>query len=67
MEIHMLIRRAIIEFLNVQSEATPAAIMLDWVIDWRWFCEGVEEATLTSERSLIECPAWAKPKTPRPG
>ena len=61
----MLIRRAFTEFLSAQSEATPAAIVFDWVIDWRWFCEGSEEAAFTSERSLIECPAWARPKTPR--
>ena len=61
----MFIRRAFTEFLSVQSEATPVAATFDWAIDWRWFCEGAEEATLTSERSLIECPAWARPKTPR--
>ena len=63
----MLIRRAFAEFLNLQSEATPAIAAFDWVVDWRWFCEGSAEATSTSERSLIECPAWARPKTPRHG
>ncbi len=61
----MFIRRAFTEFLSVQTEATPAAVASDWVIDWRWFCERLEEAAFTSERSLIECPAWARPKTPR--
>ena len=67
MEVHVLIHRAVTEFLNVQSEAAPAGVAFDWVIDWRWLCEGPEEATLTSERSLIECPTWARPKTPRHG
>lgn len=63
----MLIRRAFTEFLDLQSEASPAVAATDWTLDWRWFCEGPEEATFTSERSLIECPAWARPKTPRHG
>lgn len=35
----MLIRRAFTEFLNLQSQATPAVVVFDWVIDWRWFEE----------------------------
>ena len=62
----MLIRRAFTEFLNLQSEAMPA-VAFNWVIDWRWFCEEPEEVASTSERSLIECPAWARPRTPRHG
>ena len=63
----MLIRRAFTEFLALQSEATPAAVAFDWVMDWRWFCEGSDEAAFTSEHSLIECPTWAKPRIPRHG
>ena len=49
----MFIRRAFTVFLEVQSEAAPpAAALADWTLDWRWFCEPVEEATLPSERSL---------------
>jgi hypothetical protein len=64
----MFIRRAFTVFLEVQSEAAPrAASLADWTLDWRWFCEPVEEATLPSERSLIDWPSWARPKTPRRG
>ena len=35
----MFIRRAFIEFLTLQSEATPAVTTFYWVIDWRWFEE----------------------------
>jgi hypothetical protein len=64
----MFIRRAFTIFLEVQSQAAPpAAALADWTLDWRWFCEPVEEATLPSERSLIDWPAWARPKTPRRG
>jgi hypothetical protein len=62
----MFIRRAFSVFLELQSEAAPpAASLADWTLDWRWFCEPVEEATLPSERSLIDWPSWARPKTPR--
>jgi len=59
----MYIRRAFTQFLDVQSEAAPlaAALTADWTLDWRWFCE---PNTLPSERSLIDWPAWAKPKKP---
>jgi hypothetical protein len=64
----MHIRRAFIVFLDVQSEASPkAAPGVDFTLDWRWFCEPVEDAPLPSERSLIDWPAWARPKTPRRG
>ena len=64
----MFIRRAFTVFLEVQSEAQPRAVALaDCTLDWRWFCEPVEEAPLPSERSLIDWPAWARPKTPRRG
>jgi hypothetical protein len=64
----MFIRRAFTAFLELQSEAAPrAASLANWTLDWRWFCEPVEEATLPSERSLIDWPSWARPKTPRRG
>ena len=64
----MYIRRAFTVFLEVQSEAAPCdAAPADWTLDWRWFCEPAADATLPSERSLIDWPAWARPKTPRRG
>ena len=64
----MYIRRAFTVFLDVQSEASPmvAAAASDWTLDWRWFCEPAD-AALPSEHSLIDWPAWAKPKIPRRG
>ena len=64
----MSIRRSFEELLKLKSEAhsvpTPRDWMIDdWVIDWRRFCE---EAPLPSERSLIDCGTWEKPKTPKP-
>lgn len=59
----MFIRRSFDEFLKLQSDAPPASAVRDWVIDWRWFCE---EASLPSERSLIHCGTWEKPKKPKP-
>jgi hypothetical protein len=68
----MFIRRAFTVFLEVQSEPAPTAVALaDWTsnftLDWRWFCEPVEDAPLPSERSLIDWPSWARPKIPRRG
>jgi hypothetical protein len=64
----MYIRRAFTQFLEVQSEAAPLpASTVDWTLDWRWFCEPVVPNTLPSERSLIDWPAWAKPKKPSRG
>ena len=68
----MFIRRAFTVFLEVQSEAAPpAAALADWTpnftLDWRWFCEPVEDTPLPSERSLIDWPSWARPKIPRRG
>ena len=61
----MYIRRAFTVFLEVRSEASPLPRSVsDWTLDWRWFCEPMD-AALPSERSLINWPAWAKPKTPR--
>ena len=61
----MYIRRAFTVFLGVQSEASPAVPAAgDWTLDWRWFCEPMD-AALPSERSLIDWPAWARPRTPK--
>ena len=64
----MYIRRAFTVFLEVQSEAAPVAgPAVDWTLDWRWFREPSPlglPLTLPSERSLIDWPAWAKPKKP---
>ena len=61
----MYIRRAFTVFLDVQSEASPVvATTNDWTLDWRWFCEPMD-AALPSERSLIDWPAWARPRTPK--
>jgi hypothetical protein len=62
----MYIRRAFSQFLDVQSQASPAVVPStnDWTLDWRWLCEPIDVA-LPSERSLIDWPAWARPRTPR--
>ena len=60
----MSIRRAFTVFLEVQSEASPiGAAANDWTLDWRWFCEPMD-AALPSECSLIDWPAWARPRKP---
>ena len=60
----MFIRKSFDEFLKLQSDITPAPLATrDWVIDWRWL---YEDPAFPSERSLIDCSAWAKPKTPKP-
>lgn len=64
----MFIRRSFDEFLKLQSDIGPAPpAPQDWVIDWRWLCASENEGvSFPSERSLIDCSAWAKPKTQRP-
>jgi hypothetical protein len=62
----MYIRRAFTVFLDVQSPASPVvATGTDWTLDWRWFCEPVQEAALPSDRTLIDWPAWPRPRTAR--
>ena len=63
----MFIRRSFDEFLKLQSDAEPAGKDgRDWVIDWRWLSTPADrDAALPSERSLIDCAAWAKPKKPK--
>jgi len=64
----MFIRRSFDEFLKLQSDAPSAPpTKPDWVIDWRWLSASEDEGrAFPSERSLIDCSAWAKPKKPRP-
>ena len=63
----MYIRRAFTVFLEVQSKAWPiVAAPIDRTLDWRWFCEPLD-VDLPSEHSLIDWPAWAKPKKPSRG
>ena len=63
----MFIRKSFDEFLKLHSDAVPAAAARDWVIDWRWLVTAEEDGTSGSEHALIDCPAWAKPRTPRRG
>jgi hypothetical protein len=67
MEDRMFIRPAFNVFLAVQSDANPPAPAIDFVIDWRWLATDEEDAASGSEHSLIDWPAWAKPRTPRRG
>lgn len=65
----MFIRRTFDEFLKLHSAAELLAgardwVPRDWVIDWRWLSPAPDDEASESERLLIECPAWAKPKTP---
>jgi len=68
----MFIRRSFDEFLKLQSDvapppATAPGCVIDWVIDWRWLSASESEsASFPSERSLIDCAPWAKPKTQKP-
>jgi len=63
----MFIRKSFDEFLKLHSDAIPVTEGRDWVIDWRWLATAEEDAASGSEHSLIDCPTWAKPKTPRRG
>jgi hypothetical protein len=63
----MFIRPAFNVFLAVQSDVTPPTPAIDYLIDWRWLGTPEEEPAFTSERSLIDWPSWARPKTPRHG
>ena len=64
----MFIRRAFTVFLEVHSKAAPRLqSSADWTLDWRWFCEAADDPALPSERSLIDCPPWERPRTPRRG
>lgn len=64
----MFIRRTFDEFLKPHSAAEPLTDSLagarDWVIDWRWLSPAPDDEASESEHSLIDWPAWARPKTP---
>lgn len=60
----MFIRRTFDEFLKLHSAAEPTLAARDWVIDWRWLTTTPDDEASESEHSLIDWPAWAKPKTP---
>ena len=64
----MFIRRSFEEFLKLQSDtAPPPAAAPDWVLDWRWLSASESEhPAFPSERSLIDCAPWAKPKRQKP-
>jgi hypothetical protein len=61
----MFIRKSFDESLKLHSDAIPVAARRDWVIDWRWLATAEEDVSSGSEHSLIDCPVWAKPRTPR--
>jgi len=67
----MFMRRTFSDFLKLHSDAAPIAPVpnktIDHVIDWRWLGGEDNDPHSPSECSLIEWPAWAKPKTPRRG
>jgi len=60
----MFIRRTFDEFPKLHSLAEPAPAARDWVIDWRWLTSAPDDEASGSERSLIDWPACARPKTP---
>lgn len=62
----MLIRRSFDEFSKLHTDATPRDARPDKVIDWRWLCTDGESPSFPSERSLIGCGTWAKPKRQKP-
>ena len=62
----MFIRRSFDEFSELHSDAALPDARPDWVIDWRWLSTESEGPSFPSERSLIGCGAWAKPKRQKP-
>ena len=62
----MFIRRSFDEFSQLYTDAAPQDARPDWVIDWRWLCPEGDGRSFPSERSLIGCAAWAKPKRRKP-
>jgi hypothetical protein len=62
----MFIRRSFEEFSELHTDSAPQDARPDWVIDWRWLSTESESPSFPSERSLIGCGAWAKPKRRKP-
>ncbi len=62
----MFIRSSFGEFSELHTDAAPRAVGPDCVIDWRWLSTESEGPSFPSERSLIGCGTWAKPKRPKP-
>ena len=62
----MFIRKSFDEFLKLHSPAASEPAARDWVIDWRWLSTEIESPSFPSERSLIGCGTWAKPKRRKP-
>jgi len=61
----MFIRRSFDEFPLLQSEGSPET-KPDTAIDWRCLYPEDDQPSFPSERSLIGCGTWAKPKRPKP-
>jgi hypothetical protein len=61
----MFIRRSFDEFPALHTEGSHEA-KPDAVIDWRCLYPEDNGPSFPSERSLIGCGAWAKPKRPKP-
>lgn len=61
----MFIRRSFDGLPKLQTESSPAENP-DAVIDWREVYTKDHGPSFPSERSLIGCGSWAKPKKPKP-
>ncbi len=61
----MFIRRSFDEFPLLQTEGSPEA-KPDTANDWRGLYPEDNWPPFPSERSLIGCGTWAKPKRPKP-
>jgi hypothetical protein len=61
----MFVRRSFNEFLKLHSEGAPEA-KPDTALDWRCLYPEDNQPSFPSERSLIGCGTWAKPKRPKP-
>jgi len=62
----MFIRSSFGEFSELHTDAAPWAARPACEIDWRWLSAESESPSFPSERSLIGCGTWAKPKRQKP-
>ena len=62
----MFIRRSFDEFSKPDTDAAPRDAQPDGVIDWRCLSTEAKNPSFPSERSLIGCGTWAKPKRRKP-